>query len=91
MEHFKGLAALFPQYSNSIYNHIHAHYAALPYVYIKVSRKVRRNPGKPGTGRVAGANSCGAYHPLAGIGQCLGQMTPDKSGSARNQYGLHAI
>jgi hypothetical protein len=68
MEHFKGLAVLFAQYSNSIYNHIDARDAALPYVYIKVPRKVRGNPGKPEAGRVTGANSCGAYHLLAGIG-----------------------
>jgi hypothetical protein len=67
MKHFKGLAALFAQYTHSIYNHIHIRNAALPYVYIKVSRKVRRNPGKPETGRIAGRNSCGAYHLLPGI------------------------
>jgi hypothetical protein len=91
MQHLEGLGAMFAQYSNSIYNHIGARDAALPYVYIKVSRKVGLDPGTSVANPAARANSCGTYHLLAGISQCLSQMASDKSGSPRDQYGRHVI
>jgi hypothetical protein len=69
MQHFKGLSAVFPQYSDSIYNHIDPREAAFPHVYIKVSRKIRRGPGKPGTGSVQRWNSCSTHHLMPGIGE----------------------